>query len=240
MWAYALGAIQKFKWAETITVHIILPRRDEVSTSCFTRTEVLLFRDRIRLIVDRATVESPDLNPNTEACRFCGRRVDCKALADKILPIAKKYASSSSDFSLSFWEKMDPEKVSDPETISRMKRVAQVMDRWKSAVDQRALTLAVEEGHAIPGFKLLYRYPTSKISDAADAFEALSDSISPEEFQSACSVSLNELSRAYAKANGITIKDARARVELALIEAGLIASDEDSESTPYLRVDSKL
>ena len=240
MQAYALAAMDRFKWADTITIHVIIPRRDEVSTATFTRAEAMPFRSRIRLIAERAQSDGLDLNPNTEACRFCGRRIQCPALAEKLLPIAKKYEASTDDFELAVWDKMDPAEVTDPATLGKMKRVGAVLERWRKAVDARALELAVEEGAQIPGFDLIYRNPTIKVSDASAAFEALNGALSPEQFQSACNIGLPALTRAYANATGDTLKDSRAKVELAFVEAGLLPSDDDRERSPVLRVNQKL
>ena len=233
--AYAVGAMDRFPWAETITVHFILPRRDEVTTHTYTRDDIEKARDRIRLIVDRALSDDPKLNPNTESCKFCGRRVDCPALANELLPLARKYDSSSEDFKLALWENADPALVTDPETLSKMKRVAQVVDNWKKAVDRRALDLAVEEGLEIPGYNLYYRNPTMKIDDAIKAFESIKNFVSADDFQKACTVSLPALAEQYSKSAGITKKEARAKIELKFVQAGILPDDDDREKTPYLR-----
>ena len=233
--AYAVGAMDRFPWAETITVHFILPRRDEVTTHTYTRDDIEKARDRIRLIVDRALSDDPKLNPNTESCKFCGRRVDCPALANELLPLARKYDSSSDDFKLALWQNADPALVTDPETLSKMKRVAQVVDNWKKAVDRRALDLAVEEGLEIPGYNLYYRNPTMKIDDAIKAFESIKNFVSADDFQKACTVSLPALAEQYSKSVGITKKEARAKIELKFVQAGILPDDDDREKTPYLR-----
>jgi hypothetical protein len=187
--AYAIGAMDRFPWAKTITIHFVLPRRDEITSHTYTRKDIEKARDRVRLIVDRALAEEPKLNPNTESCKFCGRRVDCPALADELLPLARKYDSSSEDFKLALWQNADPALVTDPTTLSKMKRVASVVDNWKKAVDKRALELAVEEGLEIPGFNLYYRNPTMKIDDAIKAFKSIENFVSADDFQKACTVS---------------------------------------------------
>lgn len=233
--AYAVGSMDRFPWAETITVHFVLPRRDEITTHTFTRADIEKARDRIRLIVDRALSDEPKLNPNTESCRFCGRRVDCPALADELLPLARKYDSSSEDFKLALWQNADPALVTDPTTLSKMKRVAQVVDNWKKAVDKRALELAVEEGLEIPGYNLYYRNPTMKIDDAIEAFKSIENFVSAEDFQNACTVSLPNLAKVYAKSANTTVKNARAKIELKFVQAGILPADDDREKTPYLR-----
>jgi hypothetical protein len=116
-----------------------------------------------------------------------------------------------------------------------MKRVAQVVDNWKKAVDKRALELAVEEGLEIPGYNLYYRNPTMKIDDAIEAFKSIENFVSAEDFQNACTVSLPNLAKVYAKSANTTVKNARAKIELKFVQAGILPADDDREKTPYLR-----
>tara|TARA_R100001463_G_scaffold9114_6_gene27456 strand:- start:13250 stop:14104 length:855 start_codon:yes stop_codon:yes gene_type:complete len=237
--AYAIGVVDKYSWVKTVTIRFFLPRQDKVSEHTFDRDDLEVARDRVRLIVQRATNPETPLNPTTDGCRYCGRRVDCPALADKLLPLAKKYESSAEDFELAVWENADPAVVTDPDTLSKMKRVGSVIERWKKAVDQRALELAYEEGMDIPGFGLYFRASTLKVDDANEAFEALKGKISADDFQKACSISLPALTKLYAESAGLTQKEARANVEKMLAEAGLIPSDDERVKTPYLRASNK-
>ena len=235
--AYAIGLIQKYKWVETVEIYFVLPRRNEVLSHTFSRKEIEDRIERIALIIDRAMSDEKELNPQTEACRFCGNRITCPALSDKLLPIAKKYADKVDEFEVSLMEKMDPALIDDPATIAKMKIVGMVMDRWSKAVNERAIDLAVQGGHDIPGFDLRYRSPSAKIDNAQEAFEALENILDPKDFVKACKVTLSALAKVYAEnlPRGKK-KDARPKIELALLQSGVIASDDDSEDsrTPYL------
>jgi hypothetical protein len=233
--AYALGAMDKYPQCKTVTVHFVLPRRGETFSHTFTRDELEEARFRIRLIIERATQSEPKLNPNTDSCRYCGRRVDCPALADRMLPLAKKAQSSVEDFEIAMWESANPALVTDADTIGKMKRVGNVIENWKKAVDKRALELAHEEGLEIPGFSIYFRSPSIKLDSAVETFEALKDSLTPEKFQEACSVSLPLLAKIYADSRGVTQKKARSELENLLAKAGLISSEDERIKTPYLR-----
>lgn len=235
--AYAIGLLQRYEWVETVEIYFVCPRRNEVLSHTFTREEILEKVARIRLIIERALSDKKKLNPDTEACRFCGERITCPALSDKLLPIAKKYADKVDEFEVSLLDKMDPALIDDPATIGKMKVVSMVLDRWTSAVNTRALELAIAEGYDIPGFDLRYRSPAAKIDNAQDAFDALEQLLAPEEFVKACKVTLPALAKAYAsKLPRGEKKDARAKIELALLKSGVIASDDDEQDsrTPYL------
>jgi hypothetical protein len=235
--AYAIGLIQKYEWVNIVEIYFVCPRQNKILTHTFTRAEIEGLKERIRLILDRATSEDKQYNPTTEGCRFCGERLTCPALADKLLPIAKKYAAKVDEFEVSLMDKMDPALIDDPATIGKMKVVGMVMDRWVSAVNSRAIELATQEGWEIPGFDLKYRSPSAKIEDSQLAFDAVSNLLSPEEFAKACKVTLPSLSKVYAeKLPRGEKKGARAAIELSLLQAGVIPSDDgnDDSRTPYL------
>ena len=239
--AYATAAMQKYSWAQTIEVHFILPRRNETTTHTYTRQEIEGFVvSRLRYIVARALSDDKELTPHSEACRFCGERLTCKALSSKLLPLAEKYHGGYADFEVSLYEKHDPALVDDPLTLGRMKNLGLVLDRWTKAVNKRAIEFAVETGVEVPGYKLTHRKPTIKIADVNEAFEAVNGTMSGDLFREACSVSFPTLVKQYATATGMTQKAARPALELLLLKNGVIEDSDGMSSTPFLRKDSSL
>ena len=241
--AYLLGVMDKFPKLKTATVHFILPRRDEILTHSYKREDMEDIRLRINLIIEKAEVEleKREAIPNSEGCRYCKHKLSCPALSDKLLPLAKKYSESVTDFEMTLWGNYSPEKVEDPMVLSRMLNVAQVVDKWQAAAKKQALKLAVEKGEEIPGYNLHYRNATTKIEDAQEAYEALEHIMNPDDFMSACTVSVSALAKKYAeKLERGTKKTARGIIELSLEEADVIASEEDRERSPYLRKSQNL
>ncbi len=239
--AYLLGVMDKYPELETATVHFILPRRDEVLTHDYTRADMEDIRLRINLIVGKATAETPDLRPNTEGCRYCKHKLSCSALSDKLLPLAKKYDKAVGDFELKLWGSYSPAEIEDPDTLSKMLNVAQVVDRWAESAKRQALKLAIEEGLEIPGYNLHFRNATLKIESGQDAYDALEDLLTPEEFMDACNVSLTNLAKKYAeKLPRGEKKNARALVEARLEEVGAIPLEEDRDRSPFLRKSQNL
>lgn len=239
--AYLLGVMDKFPDLKTATVHFIIPRRDEILTHSYKREDMEDIRLRINLIVEKAEVENAEKIPNSEGCRYCKHKLSCPALSDKLLPLAKKYSESVTDFEMSLWGNYSPEKIEDPAVLSKMLNVAQVVDKWQDAAKKQALKLALEEGAEIPGYDLHYRNATLKIEDAQEAFDALSHLMTPEEFMSACSVSLTGLAKQYAeKLERGQKKNARGVVEVSLEEAGVLPAEEDRDRSPYLRKSQKI
>ena len=237
--AYAIGAIDIYPEAETVTIHFIIPRRDELLKHEFSRGEIDGARERVRLIIDRALSDNEELlSPNAEACKYCGVRATCKALADKVLPIAKKYAEGAEAFEISLYKDLDPSNIEDPNTLNKMMHIAAVVDNWGKAVRKESLRRAVEEGTNFPDFDLQHRRPSFsfKGEEMLEVFESLKNLLSPEEFAAACKTTLAELSKAVkSKLPRGEKMTARGQVESTLLQAGLLPEDDEQSMTPYLR-----
>jgi hypothetical protein len=239
--AYLLGVMDKFPELKTATVHFIIPRRDEVLKHDYTKEDMEDIRLRINLIVERAEAEDRKAIPNTEGCKYCKHKLECPALSDKLLPLAKKYSASVDDFEMTLWGSYAPEKVEDPAVLSKMLNVASVVNKWQEAAKKQALKLAVEEGEEIPGYDLHYRTASLKIEDAQEAFEAVQHIMTPEDFMAACDISLPKLAKKYAeKLERGQKKNARGVIELSLEEAGVLPAEEDRDRSPYLRKSQNL
>ena len=232
--AYMVGAFDRYPWAETVTVHFITPRLDEVTKHTYHRKDLEWHRLRVNVIVARATAPEPELNPRTEACRFCKNKVSCPALKEQLLPLAKKYESNN--FAIDLLKKYSPSAVEDPDVLSRMLEVAPVMEAWAKAAKAKALEVATETGEEIPGYEVRYRSSKAKIEDPQKAFEAIEEHMTAEEFMQACDVSIPKLAKKRAESlpRGEK-KTARPTLELALMNAKLIPEDEDKDKTPYLK-----
>ena len=239
--AYLLGVMDKFPKLQTATVHFILPRRDEILTHSYKREDMEDIRLRINLIVEKAELENREAIPNSEGCRYCKHKLSCPALSDKLLPLAKKYSESVTDFEMTLWGNYSPEKVEDPMVLSRMLNVAAVVDKWQAAAKKQALKLAVEEGEEIPGYNLHYRNATAKIENGQEAYDAISDLLTPDEFMDACNVSVSKLAKAYEeKLPRGEKKTARGAIEARLEDSEILPAEEDRERSPYLRKSQNL
>lgn len=234
--AYLLGVMDKFPELQTATVHFIIPRRDEVLTHDYSRSDMEDIRLRINMIVEKAELDKPEAIPNTEGCRYCKHKLSCPALSDKMLPLAKKYSASVEDFEMTLWGSYSPENIDDPAVLSKMLNVASVVDKWQAAAKKQATKLAVEQGEEIPGYDLHYRTASLKIEDTQGAYDAVEHLLSPDEFMNACDVSLPKLAKKYAEKLGRgEKKTARGTIEQSLEESGILPAEEDRDRSPYLR-----
>lgn len=232
--AYMVGTFDKYPWAKTVTVHFITPRLDEVTKHTYHRDDLEWHRLRVSVIVERATAENPELNPRTEACRFCKNKVSCPALKDQLLPLAKKYESNN--FAVDLLRKYSPDTVDDPAVLGRMLEVAPVMEAWAQAAKKKALEVAVETGDEIPGFEVRYKNPATKIKDSQAAFEALQEHFDAEEFMEVSDVSISKLAKKLGEKLPRGEKGkARSIIELALMQKDLIPKEDEVEKSAYLK-----
>lgn len=230
--AYFVGAMDMFPWAETCTVHFIVPRRGETLVHDYSRQDLEDVRFRINLVVERATQPDPVLNPRTETCRFCSHRLSCPELRQNLLPIAEKHINNN--FAVDLLKKYSPSQVTDPQVLSRMVEVAPVMEKWAQEAKKHAAQVAMETGNEIPGFQLRYRNAQKRLSDAPEVANLmnLEFGVSKNDFTEACTPSFTKLVDLLAKTKGLSKVAARAELELALTEAELLPDSD--EQTPYL------
>jgi len=186
MQAYALGVFEKFPRVQTVNVHILLPRRDEVSTATYTRADVPRLRLRIETIIARASQPEPELHP-TDGCLWCRNKATCKALHNHALTLASGYSDE-----LVIPEQVHASHITDPSVMARALQVARVMEKWCESVRHHALKMRLS-GVEIPGHELRTRSGNRKITDALAAWGVVRDRVEPDRFIACCEVSLAKL-----------------------------------------------
>ncbi len=220
--AYVLGLLEENPGIETLTAHILLPRRDEVSRATYSREDIPQIRLRISTIIARCEAPDPELRP-TENCLWCARQATCAALHRHALTIAAGYEDE-----LKLPEEFHPGHITDPSMMSRALVVAKVMEKWCDSVKHHALKMRLE-GQEIPGHELRSRAGTRKISDPLAAWAAVRDRISPDQFIGCTEVSLPKLESIFAEAAPRGAK-AKAKQELceALADLGIVETAKES------------
>ena len=209
MQAYALGVFERFPNVVSVEVHILLPRRDEVSRAIYQRADVPRIRLRVQTIVARCEAPEPETRP-TDNCLYCARQAECPALHRHALTIANGYEDD-----LKLPEEFHPGHIVDPGVMARALTVARVMEKWCDSVKHHGLQMRLG-GQEIPGHELRTRAGTRKISDPMAAWAAVREKLSPDQFIGACEVSLSKLETIFAEA---TPRGAKAKAKQALSEA---------------------
>ena len=223
MQCYALGVLEKFPDVQTVNVHILLPRRDEVSTARYTRADESRLRLRIETIIARASLPEPELRP-TDGCLYCRKKATCAALHNHALKLASGYSDE-----LVLPEEVRPSHITDPSVMARALQVARVMEKWCESVRHHALKMRLS-GVEIPRHELRTRSGNRKINDALAAWGVVRDRVEPDRFIACCDVSLTKLEDAVA-ANAPRGGKAKAKHELCEALAAVGAYEAGGEST---------
>lgn len=147
---YALGILSDPDLCDvkTIHLHIVQPRRDNVSTWSVSREELFSYAPDYRIsgvsakeIADNGAenAEALDYAPDEDRCAWCKARTICPAFNGKIN------------------ESGVPVKLplpSDAEAMSKSLRIAPMLKLWIKAVEEEARRMMLD-GLVIPGFKLV-------------------------------------------------------------------------------------
>lgn len=225
MQAYAVGIFEEFPVIDEVKVFILIPRRDEVSTTVYHRRDLDRLRLRVRTIIARCEVPEPELRP-TDHCLYCSAQGTCPALHRHALTIAAGYEDE-----LKLPDEFHPSRITDPTTMSRALTVARVMEKWCESVKHHSLQMRLG-GQEIPGHELRSRAGSRKITDPLAAWLAVKGRMSPDQFIGCTDVSISKLETAFAETAPRGGKG-KAKQELceALADLGIV---ETGKETLYL------
>jgi len=179
--AYLLGIYRLFPTLEKVTVHFVMPHRNEIDTHTFHREEFLGLLLRVKVIVARASDArlAKDWNEatmTTGTCLFCANIGRCPKVAEFAVRLGKKYNP------LAIPAEVNPSLMFDAAGATQAMEVAQVMEGWAKGTRQRITAKAIEEDVWMPQkYVLRARQDTvvvdqDKFVEAAKAF-GVSDSV---------------------------------------------------------------
>ena len=160
MQLYALGAIEQYGYIydfDHVRMSIFQPRNGGLSTQLMSVDELLAWGESIKPIAELAYEGKGEFKAG-EHCRFCRAAVQCKALADYNLEIAKL-------------EFRDADLLTDDEVSFVLGRVDGLV-RYAEKIKTFALEEALK-GHKWPGFKVVAGRSNRRITDAAKAIKLL-------------------------------------------------------------------
>lgn len=160
MQLYALGAIEQYGYIydfDHVRMSIFQPRNGGLSTQLMSVAELLAWGESIKPIAELAYEGKGEFKAG-DHCRFCRAAVQCKALADYNLEIAKL-------------EFRDADLLTDGEVSFVLERVDGLV-RYAEKIKTFALAEALK-GHKWPGFKIVAGRSNRKITDAVKAVKLL-------------------------------------------------------------------
>jgi hypothetical protein len=124
-----------------------------------------------------------------EYCCWCKHHEDCEAVTREVVTVAAEYEN---DYSLGEYH---PSQISDPAQMSKALDLAKIVEKWASSVKHHANAMG-RDGTAIPGYKYVDGRLSRSVSDINEAFGRME--MEPEEFLSACTLSVSKLEKAMA------------------------------------------
>lgn len=189
--AYVIALFTRFPGLKAIKAHLVCPRRDEVSTAVFQRSQLMKLSDDLGNLIMTAEMyaERGLTAPHAQTCLFCAKRHSCPAIASKALTIARNY-----DKEIQLPEEYHPSKVTDPAQMAAMLETASIMDRWVTSA-RHHFTQEALNGVDIPGYELREKKANRSVDDAVACWLVAKEKIPQDQFIQACSISLPELEK---------------------------------------------
>jgi hypothetical protein len=110
---------------------------------------------RLATIIAREEYGHPSqYRPSYDLCLYCGRKANCPKLIDFALVVNKK-RDSYPELLLSKRMPLTVEECNnDPEVISALKDMANVMEEWATEVQKHALQWSIDNAMDLPGYEL--------------------------------------------------------------------------------------
>lgn len=179
--AYAMLLFANHVDVQTVYVDIVAPfvSREVPEVAEYTRDMFPELQKRIYAILERAQREDAPLRPSEKACRYCSAATSCPAAMQALTK------ASAIDVKQA-WTLLTPAQRAEAYKLAQMAR------KWADKVESAVkLDLAAEV--EIPGLALTEGRKMFSVEDAAGAFGALEDILTPQEFTGCCSVKISAL-----------------------------------------------
>lgn len=150
---YALGALEMFDSIydiNSVSMTIFQPRRENVSTYCLTKAELLRWADTVLAPVAKLAAKGEGNFKAGEHCRFCKIKATCRERAEYNLSLAK-------------YDFQEPANLDDDE-IEEILSKADELTAWSSDVREFALQKAIQ-GKQWTNWKLVEGRANRKYTD---------------------------------------------------------------------------
>lgn len=176
---YARGLMQATIFDEVHCI-VVYPRFEGVQTYKFTKEEAIKITDEV---ISKINEENKTPTQN-EYCSWCEYFQDCTETVNKHLPgLVKQYEIEPFNYHSS--------QLTDPIAMGKLLTIERdIIKKWCESVEFHA-TEMIKTGVIPHGYKLKESKGTRKIEDVQGAY--LASKLYPEQFLSACKVSLTDL-----------------------------------------------
>ena len=227
-WAYAVGVFENRPGIDTVTVHFLQPRRDEVSTWTFDRdADYPLMGQRIAAVILNAeqNADRPETYvPQHGNCLWCGRKAECPRVAELTAALVAKTHNT-----LVLPSVMVPSQMTTDQLVKALDVCAIVKDhvfKWVDLCKAEALQ-RTHDGQQVGDYVLERRSGKRTVVDpvAVSAILSTNYGFTREDITAITSMSITEMEKITAaragKGKGAKAKEA---LQEELEAAGLVVS----------------
>lgn len=160
---YGLGMLKKVGTLydiDTVTLRIFQPRLDHVDEDTLTVAELLEFEQELIAAVAAAGRPDAPLVPGKAQCRWCKAKNDCKARTEYVMETVGSQFPNLDITDPIPQKKARKQIVTDStdrlnnEEVARYLQAVELVRDWCTSLEGYALFL-LEQGHEVPGFKLV-------------------------------------------------------------------------------------
>lgn len=116
----------------------------------------------------------------------------------------------------------------EPDTLVQLRDALELTAMLDAAVEAEIRKRLLADFSSVPGMEFKPGNKTRTITDAQQAFDKLSEHLTPEEFNSCCSVAIGKLEELYRKKLGLTEKQTKEAIEHALFNVITFGQNQSS------------
>lgn len=184
-------------------VAIVQPMAQKYTIAHYDESDLIAAETQIQGIVEAAMHPEAPRTPSSSACKYCRAKAIC--------PEAGGVTSELAVFTPAQVPALSNESIAD------FLEKADVVEAFIEAIRDEAKTRLLK-GEEIAGRKLQAGRASRSVEDPVEAFKALEQHLTPNEFTSACKVSIPQLEKIFATTNDMKPKEAKAKLEELLSE----------------------
>lgn len=196
---YALAVMQALG-KNSCNVYTVYTESDYVDEFKFT------YETALDIVNDVLANRESGILKKCQYCSWCKHVTDCPEITGDVVKIAEGYSDGA--LTLDSWH---PSELTDPEQMFQALKVASILESWIKSVKYHANEMVLKNGTPIPNTKIKKRSGKQTITDMLKAYEACG--FSPEDFISACSISIPKLADVESKVTGLSKAKARKSIE---------------------------
>jgi CRISPR/Cas system-associated exonuclease Cas4 (RecB family) len=193
--AYAVLVKKNLPNIREAYVAIVQPMAQKYTIAHYDIIDLIAAEHQIQGIVEAAMHPDAPRTPTPSACKYCSAKAIC--------PEAGGVASELAVFTPAQVPALSNEAIAD--FLDKADVVEAFIEAIRDEAKKRLL-----EGHEIAGRKLASGRTSRSVEDPVEAFKALEQHLTPNEFTSACKVSIPQLEKIFAASNDMKPAEAKA------------------------------